>query len=85
MSEILPKRCKTEVIASRDVGIVEACEAVVLRDYIDDYYHVTRSHQRLDADTPIPQEKAEPVVGPTKLISTPVVGGLHHSYSRVAA
>ena len=37
-------------------------------------------------DTPIPQPKADaPITGPTKLISTPILGGLHHRYQRVAA
>ncbi len=57
----------------------------LLREYIDDYYHVVRPHQGLDGDTPIPQEKREPVAGPTKLVSRPVAGGLHHTYERVAA
>ena len=40
----------------------------------------------LDGDTPVPQPKAEvPITGPTKLISTPILGGLHHRYQRVAA
>ena len=57
----------------------------LLREYIDEYYHVARPHQGLDRDTPVPQEKTELVAGPTKLISTPVIGGLHHRYVRVAA
>jgi len=40
----------------------------------------------LDGDTPIPQPKADaPITGPTKLISTPILGGLHHRYQRVTA
>jgi hypothetical protein len=42
--------------------------------------------QGLDGDTPIPQPKADTqITGPTKLISTPILGGLHHRYQRVAA
>jgi hypothetical protein len=53
---------------------------------IEEYYHVSRPHQGLDGDTPIPQPKADaPITGPTKLISTPILGGLHHRYQRVAA
>ena len=60
--------------------------ARLLRKFIEDYYHVARPHQGLDGDTPIPQPKADaPITGPTKLISTPVLGGLHHRYQRVAA
>jgi len=58
----------------------------LLREFIEDYYHVARPHQRLDADSPIAQPKADaPVIGPTKLTSTPILSGLHHRYQRVAA
>jgi putative transposase len=58
----------------------------LLREFIEDYYHVARPHQGLEGDTPIPQPKADaPITGPTKLISTPILGGLHHRYQRVAA
>jgi len=58
----------------------------LLREFIEDYYHVARPPQGLDGDTPIPQPKAAaPITGPTKLISTPILGGLHHRYQRVAA
>ena len=57
----------------------------LLGQYIDEYYHVARPHQGLDGDTPVPHDKCGPIAGPTKLISTPVVAGLHHTYVRVAA
>jgi transposase InsO family protein len=58
----------------------------LLREFIEDYYHVARPHQGLDGNTPIPQPKADaPITGPTRLISTPILGGLHHRYQRVAA
>ena len=58
----------------------------LLREFIEDYYHVARPHQGLDGDTPIPQPEADaPITGPTELISTPILGGLHHRYQRVAA
>ena len=57
----------------------------LLKKYIHDYYHVARPHQGLNGDTPIPQEKPPEIKGPTKMISTPVLGGLHHRYERVAA
>ena len=57
----------------------------LLRQYIEGYYHVARPHQGLRGDTPVPQEKPEPIAGPTKLNSIPVVGGLHHRYVRAAA
>jgi transposase InsO family protein len=58
----------------------------LLREFIQEYYHPARPHQGLDGDTPIPQPKADaPITGPTRLISTPILGGLHHRYRRVAA
>jgi len=40
----------------------------------------------LDGGTPTPQPKADaPITGLTKLISTPILGGLHQRYQRVAA
>ena len=58
----------------------------LMRESIEEYYHAVRPHQGLDGDTPIPQPKADaPIAGPTKLISTPILGGLHHRYQRVVA
>jgi len=60
--------------------------AARLREFVTDYYHVARPHQGLDGDTPIPQPKTDAqITGPSRLISTPVLGGLHHRYQRVAA
>jgi len=57
----------------------------LLREFIEAYYHVARPHQGLDGDTPIPQPKADaPITGPTRLISTPILGGLHHRFQRAA-
>lgn len=57
----------------------------LLREFINAYCHVARPHQGLRGDTPIPHERPAPASGPTKLISIPVLGGLHHRYVRVAA
>jgi len=57
----------------------------LLREFIEEYYHVERPHQGLDGDTPISQTKQPRISGPSKLISIPVLGGLHHRYIRVAA
>ena len=56
----------------------------LLREFID-YYHTARPHQAIGGKTPIPQEKPPDVSGSTKLVSIPVLGGLHHRYVRVAA
>jgi hypothetical protein len=55
------------------------------RKFIDEYYHVARPHQGLNRDTPIPQPKMAVISEPSKLLSIPVGGGLHHRYVRVAA
>ena len=58
----------------------------LLREFIETYYHPARPHQGLDGDTPIPQPTADAsIAGSTRLISTPILGGLHHRYQRVAA
>ncbi len=57
----------------------------ILREFIDDYYHVARPHQGLNGDTPFSQTKQSEISGPSKLISIPVLGGLHHRYVRIAA
>jgi len=53
----------------------------LLREFIQDYYHIARPHQGLSGEMPRPQ--APP--GKGELISIPVVGGLHHRYYRAAA
>jgi putative transposase len=56
----------------------------VLREFIEDYYHRERPHQGLGGETPVRREGVK-VSGPTRLVSRPVLGGLHHAYERVAA
>ena len=53
----------------------------LLREYLEQYYHAARPHRGLGGETPVPQ--LPPREG--KLISLPVVGGLHHRYYRAAA
>ncbi len=60
----------------------------LLREFIEvieEYYHVARPHQGLDGDTPVLQTKQPQILGPSKLISIPVLGGMHHRYIRIAA
>jgi len=57
----------------------------LLQEFIDDYYHLARPHQGLGGQTPITQEKLSEVAGPSKLVSMPILGGLHHRYVRAAA
>ena len=55
----------------------------LLREFIESCYHAERPHQGLDGETPVPYE-APAFSGPTNIVSTPVLGGLHHTYCRVA-
>lgn len=55
----------------------------ILKEYIEEYYHTDRTHQGLDNDCPVPRAVDPPENG--KVISIPVLGGLHHRYRRKAA
>jgi putative transposase len=57
----------------------------LLQEFITEYYHVARPHQGLKGNTPMPHEKPPDISGPDRLVSIPVLGGLHHRYVRVAA
>lgn len=55
----------------------------LLREYLDGYYHRSRTHLSLGKDAPIPRPVQPPSMG--KVVSIPVLGGLHHRYERRAA
>ena len=57
----------------------------LLKEFIEEYYHLARPHQGLNGATPVLSAKPEPAAEVTRLVSVPVVGGLHHRYVRVAA
>lgn len=54
----------------------------LLREYLD-YYHGSRTHLSLGKDAPIPRRVQPAEMG--KVVSIPVLGGLHHRYERRAA
>jgi len=54
----------------------------ILSEFIDDYYNTTRPHLSLNRNSPIPREIDPSPNG--KVVSTPILGGLHHRYHRVA-
>ena len=54
----------------------------ILRRYLD-YYHSSRTHLALDKDAPEPRQR-ESIDG-GKVVALPMVGGLHHRYTRRAA
>jgi hypothetical protein len=54
----------------------------LLRDYLT-YYHRDRTHLSLEKDAPEPRPVEPPDHG--AIVEMPVVGGLHHRYTRLAA
>jgi len=52
----------------------------LLTEFIEEYYHTARPHQGLNGDTPVPQEKPFEITGSSRLVSIPILGGLHHRY-----
>jgi hypothetical protein len=54
----------------------------LLRDYLI-YYHSARTHLSLDKDPPESRPVEPPEGG--RIVATPMVGGLHHRYTRRAA
>ena len=55
----------------------------LLRRFVDEYYHPCRTHLSLGKDAPEPRAVQPPEMG--EVIELPVVGGLHHRYTRRAA
>ena len=55
----------------------------ILRQYVDDYYNVSRTHLSLGKDCPEPRAVELPSGG--EIVEMPVLGGLHHRYHRRAA
>jgi hypothetical protein len=45
-----------------------------------DYYNLNRPHRSLELESPLPQ----PLVRDGPVIKRPVLGGLHHVYSRAS-
>jgi transposase InsO family protein len=54
----------------------------ILREYLV-YYHSCRTHLSLEKDSPAPRTVESADQG--KIVEFPMVGGLHHRYSRIAA
>jgi hypothetical protein len=49
-------------------------------DFFTVPYHIARPHHGLDGEIPFPIDKLEPVTEPSRLVSLPVAGSLHHCY-----
>ncbi len=52
----------------------------VLDEYINNYYNVSRTHMSLEKDSPVDRT----VQTNGRIVRKPILGGLHHVYSRVA-
>ncbi len=68
------RECTDHIIPMGEKHLVRT-----LREYVE-YYNDSRTHQSLDGNSPTP--RAVERVGQS--VATPVLGGLHHRYSRVA-
>ena len=55
----------------------------ILQEYIDKYYHPSRTHLSLNKDCPEYREVEPSELGNVK--SEPILGGLHHRYYRKVA
>lgn len=56
----------------------------LLKEYINDYYHIARPHQGLHRETPSGFRLIKKNCNQDKLIPVSVCGGLHHRYRRSA-
>lgn len=54
----------------------------LLSEYVS-YYHADRTHLGLEKDTPVGRESAK-VNDPSRVLSFPRLGGLHHRYDQAA-
>ncbi|MHC4519483.1 MAG: integrase core domain-containing protein [Planctomycetota bacterium] len=70
------RECLDHVIVFNEAHLLR-----VLSDYLE-YYHESRAHQSLKGNSPVPREIQPPERG--QIVSTPVLGGLHHRYRRAA-
>jgi hypothetical protein len=86
VSKTMPRRRKPPSQTWRwflEHHVIEQHLRRLLRRYLDDYYHPCRTHLSLGKDLPARREIEWPEMG--EVIELPVVGGLHHRYTRRAA
>ncbi len=70
------RECLDHVIVLNEAHLIR-----ILTEYFE-YYHRSRPHQSLDGNSPEPRETQMPERG--RIVSEPVLGGLHHCYRRAA-
>ena len=71
------RECLDHLIVLNERSLYRQLQAFV------DYYHRSRIHLALEKDTPAPRPIQPPESG--RIVSIPVMGGLHHRYERRAA
>ncbi len=71
------RECLNHVIVLSQAHLIR-----ILNEYFA-YYHTARTHQALDDNAPWPRQVEPPERG--NVVAQPMVGGLHHRYSRRAA
>jgi putative transposase len=73
----LRRECLDHVVVLNETHLRRLLSAYLI------YYHGARTHLALEKDAPEPRPVERPDEG--RIIETPMVGGLHHRYSRRAA
>ena len=71
------RECLDHMIVLNDAHLRRVLHAYLV------YYHSARTHPSLDKDAPEPRPVEPPDQG--RIVETPLVGGLHHRYTRRAA
>ena len=73
----LRRECLDHVVVLNEIHLRR-----LLRDYLA-YYHRVRTHLSLEKDSPEPRPVERP--DQSGIVDRPMVGGLHHCYTRQAA
>ena len=73
----LRRECLDHIVVLNEIHLRR-----LLRDYLV-YYHSARTHLSLGKDAPEPRPVERRDEG--RVVETPMVGGLHHRYTRQAA
>ena len=73
----LRRECLDHIVVLNDAHLRRLLSHYLL------YYHGARTHLALDKDTPEPRPVEHPDQG--GIVEIPMVGGLHHRYTRQAA
>lgn len=73
------RECLDHLLVLNERHLVRVMEAYI------EYYNLYRPHQGLGQGIPIPPKISLTPTPPGGIVATPILSGLHHHYSRVAA